>query len=237
MNSTTIKKDNRKFLRHFPNALNPMCWHFSSVPPEGSIQLPSDEWTCMFSHIRDVARGKSICFSKESPGCSGASCYFGFKKPGEKAGDFLSSKEKFKENISYANKFYQNIEARKPLDKYLILSTVEKIEDNIDIEVVNLWVNPMILSGLVTLANFDSPENDNVIIPFASGCQSMWTIPYKEQNKNHPKAVIGALDPAMRQYIQKNILLFSVPAQRFHSMAENLEKSFANDNKWISLFE
>lgn len=155
----------------------------------------------------------------------------------KKAGGFLASEEKYKENIAYGNEFYNQIKAEEPRKKYLILSKLEQIKDNISIEVVNYWVNPLGLSGLVTLSNFDSPENNNVTVPFASGCQSMWTIPYKEKNKKQPRATVGALDPAMRKYIASNTILFSVPSIRFKSMAENIKKSFASENNWLSLIK
>jgi hypothetical protein len=177
-----------------------------------------------YLHIDDVAKEKRIAFSEMSAGCSGASCYFGFKKPNEKAGVFLTLKEKFKENAIYGNEFYQQIKAREPKKKYLILANLEQMEETICVEVVNYWVNPMSLSGLVTLSNYDSLENNNVNIPFASGCQSMWTIPYKEKKKRLQKATVGASDT----------ILFSVPANRFNNMAKNIEKSFANENNWLS---
>ena len=237
MDSRIIKKDNRKFVSHFPATLPSMGWYFSAVLPDDSMELPANKWTCMFKHIEDVAKGNKICFSRSSAGCSGAACYFGFKQPNGKAGDFLASEEKFKENIAYGNEFYNQIKAKKPRKKYLILSKLEQIKDNISIEVVNYWVNPLSLSGLVTLSNFDSLENNNVIVPFASGCQSMWTIPYKEKDKKHPKATIGALDPAIRQYIASDTILFSLPASRFNSMAKNIKKSFASENNWLTLIK
>ncbi len=237
MDSRIIKKDNLEFIRYFPTTLPSMGWYFSSVTPKDSIELQPDKWTCMFKHIAEVAKGKKICFSKNSAGCSGAACYFGFTQPNEKAGGFLASKEKFKENVTYSNEFYRQIKAKEPQNKFLVLSNLEQIEDNICIEVVNYWVNPLILSGLITLSNFDSPKNNNVKIPFASGCQSMWTIPYKEKDKKHPKATVGALDPTIRQYIASDTILFSVPASRFNSLAKNIKKSFASENYWLTLIK
>lgn len=237
MDSRTIKKDNLEFVRYFPSALPSMGWYVSSVTPKDAIELQPDIWTCMFEHIAEVAKGKKICFSKNSTGCSGAACYFGFTQPNEKAGGFLASKEKFKENVAYGYEFYHQIKAKEPQNKFLVLSNLEQIEDNICIEVVNCWVNPLILSGLITLSNFDSPKNNNVNIPFASGCQSMWTIPYKEKDKKQPKATIGALDPAMRKYIASDTMLFSVPAHRFNNLAKNIKKSFARENNWLTLIK
>ena len=65
----------------------------------------------------------------------------------------------------------------------------------------------------------------------------MWTIPYKEKNKKHPKATVGALDPAMRKYIASDTILFSVSSSRFNSMAENIKKSFSSENNWLTLIK
>ena len=235
MDSGRIKKANRDFIRRFPVTMPSMGWYFTSAVPGDAIELQTDIWTCMFKYLKDVAKGHKICFSKRSVGCAGASCYFGFSQPNEKAGGFLASKEKFKQNIVYGNEFYHQIKAKKPRKKYLVLGNIEQIEDDIYIEVVNYWVKPLSLSGLVTLSNFDSPENNNVNIPFASGCQSIWTIPYKEKDEKHPKATVGALDPAMRKYIASDTILFSVPANRFWSMAKNAKKSFACGKSWLDL--
>ncbi len=63
----------------------------------------------------------------------------------------------------------------------------------------------------------------------------MWTIPYKEKDEKHPKATVGALDPAMRKYIASDTILFSLPANRFHKMAVNIKSSFADENNWLDL--
>lgn len=212
-----------------------MGWYFSSVAPENSIQLPADGWICMFSFLNDVANGSHLCFSEGAVGCAGASCYLGFSQPNKMAGSFLASKEKYKQNSVYGIEFYKQIEADKPRDKYLVFANIEHIENGVCIEVVNYWISPLVLSGLVTLSNFDSSKNDNVAIPFSSGCQGMWTIPYKERDKQHPKATVGALDPSMRKYIPSDTLLFSVPANRFFNLAITVRKSFARETNWLEL--
>ena len=183
MKGKRIKKYGALFTRHFPTTLPPMGWYFSTSKPLNRIQFPSDEWTCMFSFINDVALGKALRFSKDNTGCSGASCYLGFKGPHVDAGRLLAKNEKFKEKTAYGNAFYTQIKARQAKRPYLVLSRIEDIADDTNVEVVNYWITPLSLAGLVTLSNFDRPTNNNVAIPFASGCQGMWTIPYKETNK------------------------------------------------------
>lgn len=235
MDAKLIKRYLSDFTKHFPATLPAMGWYFSSIVPPDAVTFKADSWTCMFKHINEVISGKKLCFSREASGCSGAACYLGFKQPHETAGRFLAEGEKFKEKAEYGNEFYKQIKAEKTKKKYLVLSKIETIADDKVIEVVNYWVSPLSLSGLVTLSNFDSPANDKVSIPFASGCQSMWTIPYKEKNKETVKATIGALDPAMRHYIPNDTLLFSVPTNRFVTLCENTTNSFASEKSWLEL--
>ena len=59
----------------------------------------------------------------------------------------------------------------------------------------------------------------------------------QEKDQEKPKATIGALDPAMRKYIQNESLLFSVPASRFVELSQNIKNSFADNSKWLKLIE
>lgn len=223
------------FTTHFPCKIPAMGWYFSSEIPPGAITYQPDVWSCMFQNLDQLINGKPICFSGEAPGCSGAACYLGFKQTSQMAGSFLAESEKFKEKIEYGNEFYKQIKAKRAEDKYLILSRLENIDPDQAIEVINYWVSPLSLAGLVTLSNFDRPSNNNVIIPFASGCQSLWTLPYKEKDQKEPKAVIGAMDPTIRKHVPDDTLVFSVPTKRFIQLSKNIEKSFACEDNWLKL--
>ncbi|MHB9111318.1 MAG: DUF169 domain-containing protein [Thermoleophilia bacterium] len=85
---------------------------------------------------------------------------------------------------------------------------------------------PASLSVLHTLANYDRATNDNVIMPFSSRCQGIWTLPYKESGNETPKAVAGSLDPTVRGFLPEETMSFSAPAMRFIEMCANIEGSF-----------
>lgn len=236
VDSGIIKKSLQKITQYIPTEIHTMGWYFRSERPENALVFEKDKWTCMFQHIEQIANGKQICFSPDLTGCSGSACYLGFKTPGPHAGSFLVEKERFKKCIEYGQAFYNEIQAVKAREKYLILGRIQDIPDNTSIEVINLWVNATALAGLVTLANYDRPTNNNVIIPFASGCQSMWTMPYKEKTSREPKAVVGCMDPAMRKHIPSEVLPFSLPSGRFVDLVENAQDSFLQDDSWRDLF-
>lgn len=235
MDSGIIKNSLVKFTQYIPPALPPMGWYFSEKQVENAIVFEKNKWTCMFQYIEQVAAGKQLCFSSQLSGCEGAACYLGFKTPGRNAGSFLAQKEKFKKCIEYGEQFYKQIKAIRAKSEYLILSRVRDVPEKTTIEVINLWGNAVSLTGLVTLANYDRPTNNNVRIPFASGCQGMWTIPYKEKTSQAPKAIVGCMDPAMRKYIASDVLLFSVPSERFMELTENAQDSFVQNSAWKEL--
>lgn len=201
-------------------------WYWCDNPPVRSVMPKANRWVCIFLYYKLLKKGRTICFSKDQAGCSGNSCYLGFVKPAPAAGGFLAEKEKFKQTVALGQAFYRDIQAPEAKNRHIAWAQIESIEDKEEVEVINLWINPMILSDLLTLSNYDRPENDNVITPFAAGCQSVWTYPYKENDAAAPKCVIGSLDPAMRKYIPDQVISFSMPAGRFVEMCNNIPGSF-----------
>ncbi len=219
-----VKNGLDQLIPHNPVKFPPMGWFFADNPPSDAIS--PDKGVCMLSHIGSVNDGKPLCFSSDQSGCGGASCYLGFTEPSAEAGRFLADKEHFKKTTALGNAFYESIQARRPKSRFLILQAVTYMDDQAPVEVVTLWTDGEGLAGLVTLANYDRASNNNVIIPFASGCQSIWTIPYKEKGMNEPRAVVGCMDPAVRSYLDKTTVSFSLPAERFVEITDNIAGSF-----------
>ncbi len=98
---------------------------------------------------------------------------------------------------------------------------------------INLFVDGMGLTSLNTLANYDKKTNDNVVMEFSSGCQSLYTLPFKEKFKENPKGVVGLLDPCVRKFLPDDVISFSIPSNRFIEITNNIEGSFL-DKKFKS---
>jgi hypothetical protein len=130
---------------------------------------------------------------------------------------------------------YASIEAPPPKEDYVVFGRIEDMDDGISVDVVNLWLDALALTGIVTLANSDHAQNDAVIIPYAAGCQSIWTIPYKETFQKSPKAVVGAVDPVVRSYLPSDVVSFSIPVKRFIEMCQNVSESFLKLESWTNL--
>jgi len=95
------------------------------------------------------------------------------------------------------------------------------------------------LSAMVCLANYDRDCNDNVIIPWAAGCQSIGIYPLYESTREKPKAVIGLVDiysrVKLKRKLKNDVLSFAVPYKMFQEMEANVAGSFLEGSTWKEL--
>jgi uncharacterized protein (DUF169 family) len=107
------------------------------------------------------------------------------------------------------------------------------------LQVVIFFVDPDQLAALVVLANYGRGDNQNVIIPYAAGCQTIGIYPYREAKAEKPRAVVGLTDLSARVYIRKqlgdNLMTFAVPLTMFEEMEANVADSFLERPTWQSL--
>jgi uncharacterized protein (DUF169 family) len=107
-------------------------------------------------------------------------------------------------------------------------------------QTVIFFVNPDQLSALVVLANYGRGDNENVIIPYAAGCQTIGIYPYREAKSTKPRAVVGLTDLSARVYIRKQLndpylMTFAAPFVLFEEMEQNVPGSFLARHTWQSL--
>ncbi len=119
------------------------------------------------------------------------------------------------------------------------LADVDLARDNV--RSITFLANPDQFSALVVLANYDAEHNENVIIPFAAGCQSLGIFTYRQNQREHPRAVAGLIDLSarknLRRQLGKDLLSFSVTAPMFLRMEQNVAGSFLERETWKSLVE
>ena len=120
----------------------------------------------------------------------------------------------------------------KPAFATLIPCNEFRTDNNKEVEVANLFPAGLTnLAKLVTLSSYDRITSiDNVLIPDASGCQSIFGIPYNEKFQKNPKSVVGLMDTLARNFVPEDMILFSMPANRFVEMANSNEGSFLDKN-------
>jgi len=123
--------------------------------------------------------------------------------------------------------------------QYVIFKPLENVSENDSIQTIIYLADPDQLSALVVLANHARSTNDNVTIPFASGCQAIGILPYAEGRKESPGAVVGMIDPSARKNVRKlldsNLLSFSMPLKLYNEMEANSSGSFLFRNTWKAI--
>lgn len=107
--------------------------------------------------------------------------------------------------------------------------------------VIIFFADPDQLAALVVLANYGRGDNENVIIPYAAGCQTVGIYPYREAETERPRAVVGLTDLTVRLHIRKqlgpNLVTFAAPLRLFEEMESHLDGSFVERPVWQELME
>jgi hypothetical protein len=123
---------------------------------------------------------------------------------------------------------------------FVVFKPLENVDPSCDKpQTVIFFVDPDQLSALVVLANYGRGDNENVIIPYAAGCQTIGIYPYREAKSKKPRAVVGLTDISARVFVRKqlgpNLMTFAMPFVLFEEMEQNVEGSFLDCHTWQSL--
>jgi uncharacterized protein (DUF169 family) len=149
--------------------------------------------------------------------------------------------ERYIKSPALVEKFVKALPITDIPEKYVVFQPLDKIDPAQEKpQTVIFFVNPDQLSALTVLANYGRGDNENVIIPYAAGCQTIGIYPYREAKSAKPRAVVGLTDLSARVYIRKqlndpHLMTFAVPFALFEEMEQNVPGSFLERHTWQSL--
>ncbi|PKN70036.1 MAG: hypothetical protein CVU54_08380 [Deltaproteobacteria bacterium HGW-Deltaproteobacteria-12] len=153
--------------------------------------------------------------------------------------DFVNG-ERYIKNPEQVQTFIKTLPMMEIPTKYVVFKPLAAVDEEFEKpQTIIFFVNPDALSALVVLANYGRGSFENVIIPFAAGCQTIGIYPYQEAKSAKPRAVVGLTDLSARVFIRKqlgdNLLTFAVPWALFVEMEQNVPGSFLERHTWQSL--
>ena len=123
--------------------------------------------------------------------------------------------------------------------RYVVMKPLAAVAEAETPEIVIFLVDPDRLAGLVVLANHAGGGNENVIVPWGAGCQTIGIIPYREARAERQRAVVGLTDPSARLYIARQVgrglLSLAVPLAMFRRMEADVPGSFLERDTWRAL--
>lgn len=150
--------------------------------------------------------------------------------------------ERYMKTPELVGKFIESLPIREIEADYVIFKPLSEVDENTDdLRVVVFLVNMDQVAALTVLANYGRGHNENVIFPFAAGCQSIGIYPYREAERAEPRAVLGLNDISARMYLKrilkKDLMSFAMPLALFHEMESNLDGSFLMEDTWKQLIQ
>jgi len=148
--------------------------------------------------------------------------------------------ERYLKNPVAVKKFIEGLPITDIPATYVVFKPLPEVdEDQEKPQVVIFFVDPDQLSALVVLANYGRGDNENVIIPYAAGCQTIGIYPFREAVAERQRAVVGLTDLSARVHIRKqlgdHLMTFAMPLAMFEEMEENVAGSFLERPTWLSL--
>jgi hypothetical protein len=216
---------------------------FGIGPDTGSIpKAPVPKgWKCLICDLARIRKGLSLSFDQESLTCSGAKFFLGYTT--ERAPEFryflsygkpgVVEGERYKKSPEIVDQSTGHTVQIPAEDMCYTFKRWDQLTEADSPEVAIFFARPEVLSGLFTLANFDQTDpNGGVICPFGSGCSSIIYYPWLEQQKEHPRAVLGMFDPSARPCVMPDVLTMAIPMKKFVRMIGYMEESFLITPSW-----
>ena len=106
--------------------------------------------------------------------------------------------------------------------EYVLFKPLNLTDSNENIRAVIFPVNPVELSGLITLAGSVISGTDPVQVPQGADCNSITAFAYAQAESADPRAVLGMLGidgrELMRKRFRDDILTLTLPIPLFHRM-------------------
>lgn len=216
---------------------NIQLWGFYDTPNSKSFEPIKAANTCVFAYYKLINKGKAIQITKKQYGCPGAGTWLCNIRTRslEQYVNFLTDDEGLKANHKLMREWLNTCRPYQQEHENLILAPLKPDEYKY-LKTVTFFVNPDQLSILTLAAQVYSSKSDPepVIAPFGSGCMQLISL---FEDLNVPQAIIGATDMAMRKYLPKDVLAFTVTKSMFERLCQLDENSFLEKPFYKSLIK
>ncbi len=232
-------------MEHAPVAL---LW--SDERPDDAAGFKEGTWGCVMTLLGAVLDGNTAAFDRTTYGCIGGGVGLGFgnlyeRYPGgiDAFCRFLSTGgERYLKSPEIVRRFVDETPVADIPAKFVLLKALPLVDPAVEEpRVVVFLADPRRVAALAVLANHAGPGHENVIVPFAAGCQAIGIYPYREAASKSSRAVLGLIDLTARLKLKArfgdNLFTLAVPYAKFREMEENVDGSFLTRDTWKKLAE
>lgn len=209
----------RRYIIYFGAAAPlPLAVLYSDAQLGGVQSVPG----CMFKQLHRATCGETVTLHASDNSCRGGKFYTGLAGIPEYVYEFVSNNEKYKSTPEVARHSIDSFNVEDSEAPYLNFVRVDCLESFDNIEGVIFLVNPDVLSGLFSWANYDCPYINAVLSPWGSGCSTTVTSLVNENRKGGKHCFIGMLDVSARPFFKPDVPNFSIPKLRLTEMLDTL---------------
>ncbi|MBN1355469.1 DUF169 domain-containing protein [bacterium] len=216
----------------------PLIGFYDTPEPAAFEPLVSPEsgrHICVFAFFDHWLKGKTLHVTRDSYGCGGAGRYWCGVEPRsrEEMITFLVDTEGLRSSREIMGKWLDEGGHYGMLYDHLCIGPLRS-ERYHELKTVTFYINPDQLGMFMLGAYYHHApgDPDPVSAPFGSGC--MQVVPGTEK-ADYPRAVVGATDIAMRQFLPPDILAFTVNKPMFKQLCDLDERSFLYKPFWKTL--
>ena len=204
-------------------------------PFEPLVSPAKNSGLCSFAFFPRWMQGETLHLTREAFGCAGAGhslCSVEMRST-EDLVKFLVDQEGLKASRELMTEWVTHTTPYRQRHEHILIGPFKSSQYE-HLRTVTFWVNPDQLGLLALGAQYHARPTDPppVLAPFGSGCGQLVTL---FRNLDHPQAVIGATDIAMRQHLPPDTLAFTVTKPLFEQLCSLDKKSFLYKPFWKNL--
>lgn len=227
-----------KFLMEKAGVNIPLIGFYDAPDPsafEPLVRPVEGRWACLYMFYKNWLKGKTLHLTKDNYGCGGAGTYlFGVKtRSRQESIDFLYGEEGLKASGELMGQLIDQAPSYKPENPNILVGPLK--DDQFEyLKTVTFLINPDQLSLFIVGAYYHQGLSSPPLVtaPFAAGCGLL--APHFDDFEI-PKAIIGATDIAMRQFLPPDIMAFTVTKPLYKQLCSLDETSFLDKPFWNDL--
>ncbi|CAB5109315.1 hypothetical protein D3OALGA1CA_1924 [Olavius algarvensis associated proteobacterium Delta 3] len=125
--------------------------------------------------------------------------------------------------------------------EYVLFKPLSRTAFDENVRAIIFPVNPVELSGLVTLAGSVMPGTDPVQVPQGADCNRIAAFAYAQADLAEPRAVMGMLDvdgrEVMRKRFRDDVLTLTLPMPLYLRMEQEADDSVFQTPSWQGLVD
>lgn len=152
--------------------------------------------------------------------------------------DFVKG-ERYRQSPELVQSFIECLPIMDIPETYVVFKPLKAVAENEAPAVVVFLGDMDQIAAMTILANYHRPTNENVIFPYAAGCQSIGIYAFAEARSDKPRAVLGLNDISARlsikRLLKKDVMSFAAPYQLYREMEANVPDSFLQRHTWRQL--